>query len=106
MTFISISFDNVPVKTFFDLLTASLAPLGALIGGLLSGFPLSKFGRRQTLTISSLLFFFSFLFLGTASVSESMLIIYGSRGILGFGVGLAIPAAQIYVQRDRRLTHP
>ena len=85
----------------FDLkldFSASLAPLGALIGGLLSGLPLSRFGRRQTLVISSLLFFFSYLFLGTAKVSEVMAIIYGTRGLQGFAVGLAIPAAQIYVR--------
>lgn len=76
---------------------SSLTPLGALCGGLLSSLPLSRLGRRLTMVISSLLFIFSFLFLGISSLTESLGSIFAARALMGVGVGLTIPSAQIYV---------
>ena len=84
--------------TFPPVRTASLAPLGALIGGLFSSLPLSHLGRKRTLLISAVMFFLAFIVLGASSEIESYAVILGCRGLMGFAVGLTIPAAQIYVR--------
>eukprot|EP00095_Tigriopus_kingsejongensis_P001396 maker-scaffold205_size259573-snap-gene-1.45 protein:Tk01396 transcript:maker-scaffold205_size259573-snap-gene-1.45-mRNA-1 annotation:"hypothetical protein DAPPUDRAFT_304267" len=74
-----------------------LAPLGALFGGLFASIPLARLGRRLTMIISSFLFVAAFLLLGASSNIESLISIFVARGLMGFSVGLSIPAAQIYV---------
>ncbi len=78
-------------------ITASLAPLGSIFGGLLAGVPLGLLGRRGTLLASSVLFLAAFLTLATSSFHEIIPVMLVARGSMGFTVGLAIPATQIYV---------
>ncbi len=73
-------------------------PLGALTGGLCSSFPLSRFGRKKTLLLAATLFCLAFLLLGSAYTTEAMITILAARTIMGFSVGLTMPAAQIYVR--------
>jgi MFS family permease len=77
--------------------SASLTPLGALCGSLLSSYPLAKLGRKNTLLISAAMFAFAFVLLGSSSMTESVALILVARGMMGGSVGLAIPASQIYV---------
>ncbi len=77
---------------------ASLAPLGALTGGLLAGIPLSRFGRRPTLLFTAALYVASFAVLGSSSAHESLPVILVARVMNGLAVGCSIPAAQIYVR--------
>ena len=38
--------------------------------------------------------------LGSSSLHEIVHVILASRGVIGFAVGMAMPAAQIYVRND------
>ncbi len=77
---------------------AGAAPLGALTGGLLSGLPLARFGRRATLMLAAVIFVVGYLLLATSREHEALAVILLSRVAKGLAVGLAIPAAQIYVR--------
>jgi facilitated trehalose transporter len=68
-----------------------------LFGAICSSLPLSRFGRKNTLLLSGVLFLFAFILLGTCKETESMVAILVSRAILGFANGLVIPSCQIYV---------
>ena len=81
----------------FFLPVAALAPLGALTGGLLAGLPLSRLGRRLTLILTAAIYVVAFLVLGSSYEHESLPVILVSRVACGLGVGMSIPAAQIYV---------
>jgi MFS family permease len=83
--------------TYFCLALGGLTPLGAIFGGLLAGVPLSHVGRRETLLIVAVCYFISFVLMGTSSLHEILPVMLISRGIGGLGVGMAMPAAQIYV---------
>ena len=76
---------------------ASLTPLGALAGALLSSIPLASLGRKGTLLMASGLYAIAFTLMATSSLHEKLIVIMSSRAIMGVGVGLSVPAAQIYV---------
>jgi MFS family permease len=75
-------------------LASSLLCLGALLGCLLGGKPLGKFGRKPTILGASLLFLVGLLLLCFA-LNVPML--YAGRLIVGLGIGVTCVAAPVYL---------
>jgi len=83
-------------------IAASIAPLGALCGGLTSGIPLAKLGRKKTLLLAGFVFILGFSGLALSSLIDEakgiqLALILVSRMLTGYSTGLSIPGAQIYV---------
>ncbi|WP_096439256.1 D-xylose transporter XylE [Alteribacter populi] len=86
--------------------TISSALIGCIIGGLLSGYFASKFGRRNSLIAAATLFFLSalgsaypeFLFFTKDEQSISLLLAFNLYRIIGgIGVGLASAIVPMYI---------
>lgn len=69
---------------------ASITMLGYLLGALLSGYLGDRFGRRRGLLISTMLFSVATL---CAAFSPNMETLIVMRGIIGLGLGGALPCA-------------
>jgi putative MFS transporter len=67
---------------------ASITMLGYLLGALLSGYSADRFGRRKSLLISTMLFSIATLL---AAFSPNMVVLIVMRGIMGLGLGGALP---------------
>jgi SP family xylose:H+ symportor-like MFS transporter len=87
-------------------ITSSSALIGCVIGGAVSGFFASKFGRRDSLRFASVLFFLSalgsyhpeFLFFPEGVPSMDLLIAFNLYRVLGgIGVGLASAVVPMYI---------
>lgn len=87
-------------------ITASSALLGCVVGGAISGFMASRFGRRNSLRIAALLFFLSalgsynpeFLFFEYGKPTYSLLLMFNFYRIIGgVGVGLASAVCPMYI---------
>ena len=87
-------------------ITSSSALIGCVIGGFISGFFASRFGRRDSLRFASVLFFLSalgsycpeFLFFNKDSASYELLIAFNLYRVLGgIGVGLASAIVPMYI---------
>ncbi|MFC0271773.1 D-xylose transporter XylE [Metabacillus herbersteinensis] len=86
--------------------TISSALIGCIIGGLISGYFASKFGRKNSLIAAAALFFLSalgsaypeFLFFTKGEPSISLLLTFNLYRIIGgIGVGLASAIVPIYI---------
>ncbi|MBZ5752817.1 MULTISPECIES: D-xylose transporter XylE [Metabacillus] len=86
--------------------TISSALIGCIIGGLLSGYFASKFGRKNSLIAAAALFFLSalgsaypeFLFFTKGEPSVSLLLTFNLYRIIGgIGVGLASAIVPMYI---------
>ena len=86
--------------------TTSSALIGCIIGGLLSGMVSSKLGRKNSLILASLLFFFSalgsaypeFLFFTKGEPTLGLLLTFNIYRIIGgIGVGLASAIVPMYI---------
>jgi MFS family permease len=71
--------------------------MGAVVGSCLSSITLNFMGRRDSIILSGVIFFLSFLLIGLASIPSSVEMILIGRALSGLGVGLAVPSAAIYV---------
>lgn len=87
-------------------ITSSSALIGCVIGGAISGFFASKYGRRNSLRFASVLFFLSalgscypeFLFFPFGELGWDLLVAFNSYRILGgIGVGLASAIVPVYI---------
>ncbi|MDR2692225.1 MAG: D-xylose transporter XylE [Dysgonamonadaceae bacterium] len=87
-------------------ITSSSALIGCVIGGAISGFCASKYGRRDSLRFASVLFFLSalgscypeFLFFPFGEPGWDLLIAFNLYRILGgVGVGLASAIVPVYI---------
>ena len=87
-------------------ITSSSALIGCVLGGAASGFFASRFGRRNSLRFSSVLFFLSalgasypeFLFFPYGEPSWNLLIAFNFYRIIGgIGVGLASAIVPMYI---------
>ncbi|MDQ0243613.1 SP family xylose:H+ symportor-like MFS transporter [Bacillus fengqiuensis] len=86
--------------------TISSALIGCIIGGLISGYFASKFGRKNSLIVAAVLFFVSalgsaypeFLFFTKGEPSIALLLIFNVYRIIGgIGVGLASAVVPMYI---------
>ena len=94
------------LSTFIHGATVSSALIGCIIGGALSGIFSNRFGRKNTLLISSVLFFLSALGSGFPEVffftkgepSVGLLLMFNFYRIIGgIGVGLASAVSPMYI---------
>ncbi|XP_053680881.1 facilitated trehalose transporter Tret1-2 homolog [Anopheles nili] len=73
---------------------SSIPPFGAFFGSLVA-FPLMhKIGRKYTVLIASPLWVASWVLIATAN---DWRVLFAARMLSGFGAGLSLPAAQVYV---------
>lgn len=86
--------------------TISSALIGCIIGGIISGYVSSKFGRRNSLLAAAALFFFSalgsaypeFLFFTKGEPTLALLLTFNCYRIMGgIGVGLASAVVPVYI---------
>ncbi|WP_053362860.1 D-xylose transporter XylE [Bacillus sp. FJAT-27251] len=86
--------------------TTSSALIGCIIGGLISGFFASRFGRKNSLIVAAVLFFVSalgsaypeFLFFTMGDPTLGLLITFNFYRIIGgIGVGLASAITPMYI---------
>jgi MFS transporter, SP family, xylose:H+ symportor len=86
--------------------TTSSALIGCIIGGLISGFFASRFGRKNSLIIAAVLFFVSalgsaypeFLFFTQGEPTLGLLVTFNFYRIIGgIGVGLASAITPMYI---------
>ncbi|WP_026679493.1 D-xylose transporter XylE [Fictibacillus gelatini] len=98
--------DSLHLGAFVHGATISSALIGCIIGGLISGYFATKFGRKKSLIIASVLFFVSalgasypeFLFFTKGEPTISLLIAFNIyRMIGGIGVGLASAVCPMYI---------
>ena len=74
-----------------------MPPLGAILGSSLSSLSLNWGGRKFSIILSGVFFFSSFLLIGLANISSSVVMILAGRALSGLGVGLGVPSTSIYV---------
>uniref|UniRef100_A0A182PC87 Major facilitator superfamily (MFS) profile domain-containing protein n=1 Tax=Anopheles epiroticus TaxID=199890 RepID=A0A182PC87_9DIPT len=85
--------DLLPTKNIASWVS-SIPPFGAFFGSLVA-FPLMhRIGRKYTVLIASPLWVTSWILIATA---HDWRVLFVSRMLSGFGAGLSLPAAQVYV---------
>lgn len=98
--------DSQGLGSFIHGATISSALIGCIIGGFISGFFASKFGRKNSLIIASILFLVSslgaaypeFLFFTKGEPTIGLLIAFNIYRIVGgIGVGLASAVCPMYI---------
>lgn len=94
------------LSTFIHGATTSSALIGCIIGGALSGWLASRFGRKRSLLIAAFLFFVSalgsgypeFLFFNKGEASIGLLVMFNFYRIIGgIGVGMASAICPMYI---------
>ncbi len=94
------------LSSFLHGVTVSSALIGCIVGGVISGFVSSAYGRKKALIIAGVLFFLSalgsgnpeFLFFNKGEPSVGVLWMFNFyRVIGGVGVGLASAVCPIYI---------
>ncbi|MCE1166803.1 MAG: D-xylose transporter XylE [Sphingobacteriia bacterium] len=97
---------SLGLSTFIHGLTISSALIGCVIGGTISGFLASNYGRKRSLILAAVLFLLSalgsgypeFLFFQKGEVSIGLLIMFNFYRIIGgVGVGLASAIVPMYI---------
>ncbi|WP_281974736.1 D-xylose transporter XylE [Halobacillus litoralis] len=98
--------DNLNLSSLVHGLTVSSALIGCIIGGLLSGYFATRFGRKRTLILAAVLFLFSalgsaypeLLFFTAGEPSYALLLLFNVYRIIGgIGVGLASAVSPMYI---------
>uniref|UniRef100_A0A182WEI2 Major facilitator superfamily (MFS) profile domain-containing protein n=1 Tax=Anopheles minimus TaxID=112268 RepID=A0A182WEI2_9DIPT len=85
--------DLLPSKNIASWVS-SIPPFGAFFGSLVA-FPLMhRIGRKYTVLIASPLWVASWILIATA---DDWRVLFVARMLSGFGAGLSLPAAQVYV---------
>jgi SP family xylose:H+ symportor-like MFS transporter len=96
----------VDAATFYHGATVSSALIGCIIGGLISGIFATRFGRRKSLIIASVLFFISavgsaypeMIFFSEGTAISTLLASFNVYRIIGgIGVGLASAICPMYI---------
>lgn len=97
---------SLGLSTFIHGLTISSALIGCVIGGAISGYLASNYGRKRSLILAAILFLLSalgsgypeFLFFQKGEVSIGLLIMFNFYRIIGgVGVGLASAIVPMYI---------
>ncbi|MCD4839834.1 D-xylose transporter XylE [Neobacillus sedimentimangrovi] len=98
--------DSLGLGAFIHGATVSSALIGCIIGGVISGYFASRFGRKNSLIIASLFFLVSsigsaypeFLFFEKSEPTVGLLLAFNIYRILGgIGVGLASAVCPMYI---------
>ncbi|WP_263703041.1 D-xylose transporter XylE [Bacillus thuringiensis] len=98
--------DSLGLGSLAHGVTVSSALIGCIIGGLISGYCASKFGRKRSLIIAAILFIVSalgasypeFLFFTKGEPTIALLLAFNLYRIIGgIGVGLASAICPIYI---------
>lgn len=98
--------ESLGLSTFIHGLTISSALIGCVIGGAISGYLASRFGRKRSLIVSAVLFFVSalgsafpeFLFFREGQVTMGLLYMFNFYRIIGgIGVGMASAIVPMYI---------
>ncbi|WP_339149198.1 MULTISPECIES: D-xylose transporter XylE [unclassified Sutcliffiella] len=98
--------DGLGLSSFIHGATISSALIGCIVGGVLSGFFSSAFGRKKTLILASILFFFSAIgsaypeifFFTKGEPTIALLLAFNFYRIIGgIGVGLASAIVPMYI---------
>jgi MFS transporter, SP family, xylose:H+ symportor len=98
--------ESLGLDTFVHGVTTSSALIGCIIGGLISGYFASNFGRKKSLLIAAALFIVSalgsaypeFLFFTKGEPSIALLVTFNIYRIIGgIGVGLASAICPMYI---------
>lgn len=98
--------DSLGLSSFVHGATISSALIGCIIGGIISGFFASKFGRKNSLIFASILFTLSalgsaypeFLFFTKGEPTIALLLTFNLYRIIGgIGVGLASAVVPMYI---------
>ncbi|MCM3588254.1 D-xylose transporter XylE [Mesobacillus maritimus] len=98
--------DSLGLGSFAHGATTSSALIGCIIGGLISGYFASKFGRKKSLIVAAVLFFVSalgsafpeFLFFTAGEPTLALLLTFNLYRIIGgIGVGLASAITPMYI---------
>lgn len=98
--------DSLGLSSFSHGITVSSALMGCIIGGVISGFISSSYGRKNALIIAGVLFLLSalgsgnpeFLFFEKGEPSISLLWMFNFYRIIGgIGVGLASAVCPMYI---------
>ena len=98
--------DSQGLSSFLHGITVSSALIGCIVGGAISGFMSSSYGRKNALIIAGVLFFLSalgsgnpeFLFFNKGEPSVGVLWMFNFyRVIGGVGVGLASAVCPMYI---------
>ncbi len=94
------------LSTFIHGATTSSALIGCIIGGALSGWLASRYGRKRSLMVAAFLFFVSalgsgypeFLFFNKGEASIGLLVMFNFYRIIGgIGVGMASAICPMYI---------
>lgn len=94
------------LATFYHGATVSSALIGCIIGGIISGIFATRFGRKKSLIIASVLFFISavgsgfpeMIFFNSSTNISTLLISFNIYRIIGgIGVGLASAICPMYI---------
>lgn len=94
LQFIANAFSISEQQTFLREIIVSAVPAGALIGAICSHKSSFHFGRRKSIIITAIMFFFGTLLVVLAPNAES--VIFG-RLIMGFAVGLSATIVPMYL---------
>ncbi|MCA1010697.1 D-xylose transporter XylE [Halobacillus halophilus] len=98
--------NNLNLSSLAHGLTVSSALIGCIIGGLLSGYFATRFGRKRTLILAAALFLFSALgsaypealFFTVGEPTYGLLLLFNVYRIIGgIGVGLASAVSPMYI---------
>ncbi|SFJ47514.1 MFS transporter, SP family, xylose:H+ symportor [Halobacillus dabanensis] len=98
--------DNLNLSSLVHGLTVSSALIGCIIGGLMSGYFATRFGRKRTLILAAALFLLSALgsaypealFFTAGEPSHGLLLLFNFYRIIGgIGVGLASAVSPMYI---------
>lgn len=98
--------DSLGLGSLAHGVTVSSALIGCIIGGLISGYCASKFGRKRSLIVAAILFIVSalgasypeFLFFTKGEPTIALLLAFNLYRIIGgIGVGLASAICPIYI---------
>lgn len=74
-----------------------MPPLCALLGALLIGYPMQRYGRKVALVGLSVPFFLGFVLMGFTYFGRHKAMLFIGRLMSGLMNGAATPASQIYV---------
>ncbi|XP_021902308.1 inositol transporter 4-like [Carica papaya] len=94
LLYIKDEFEEVERRTFLQEVIVSMAVAGAIFGAAIGGWINDKFGRRMSILIADVLFFFGAIIMAIAPAPWMIII---GRIFVGLGVGMASMTSPLYI---------